>query len=183
MRVITGKARGRRLKTPPGMETRPTAEAVKEGIFSALQFQLEGRRVLDLFAGTGQLGIEALSRGAAFAVFVERKRETAALVRENLRLTGLEGQARVVCGGALEYLARAGEPFDLIFMDPPYAAGAWEKALGEISRRSLLSVGGQVLCEAPREMPLPQRVEGLTARKTYRYGRVTVTLYRREEES
>ena len=101
MRVITGSARGRRLLELAGTETRPTTDRVKEGVFNIIQFDIEGRRVLDLFAGTGQLGIEALSRGAASAVFVEQRRDAAALVRENLKLTGLAGRARVVNGEAL----------------------------------------------------------------------------------
>ena len=101
MRVITGSARGRRLKELEGQETRPTTDRVKESIFNIIQFDVEGSRVLDLFAGTGQLGIEALSRGAAAAVFVEQRRDAAALVRENLKITGLTDRARVVNGEAL----------------------------------------------------------------------------------
>ena len=101
MRVITGSARGRRLKQLEGLETRPTTGRVKEAVFSILQFDIEGRRVLDLFAGTGQLGIEALSRGAASAVFVEKRRDAANLIRENLKLTELTARARVVGGGGL----------------------------------------------------------------------------------
>ena len=121
MRVITGSARGRRLLELAGGETRPTADRVKEGVFNIIQFDIEGRRVLDLFAGTGQLGVEALSRGAAEAVFVEQRRDAARLVTENLKLTGLADRARVVNGDALSYLAGAGERFDIVFIDPPYA--------------------------------------------------------------
>ena len=96
MRVITGSARGRRLKELEGMETRPTTDRVKEGMFSALQFDIEGRRILDLFAGTGQLGIECLSRGAASAVFVDRRADAVKLIRENLKITDLTDRARVV---------------------------------------------------------------------------------------
>ena len=92
MRVITGTARGRRLKELEGYETRPTTDRVKEGIFNIIQFDIEGRKVLDLYAGTGQLGIEALSRGAAGAVFVDQRRDAASLIRDNLKLTGLEGR-------------------------------------------------------------------------------------------
>ena len=99
MRVITGSARGRRLKELEGMETRPTTDRVKEGLFSAIQFDIEGRKVLDLFAGTGQLGIECLSRGAASAVFVDRRADAVKLIRENLKLTELSDRARVVPGG------------------------------------------------------------------------------------
>ena len=107
MRVITGAARGRRLKELEGYETRPTTDRVKEGIFNIVQFDIEGRKVLDLFAGTGQLGIESLSRGAASAVFVEQRRDAVALIRDNLKITDLGENARVVCGDALAFLSSA----------------------------------------------------------------------------
>ena len=133
MRVITGSARGRRLKELTGMETRPTTDKVKESLFSIIQFDIEGRRVLDLFAGTGQLGIEALSRGAASAVFIDRRADAVRLVKDNLELCGLSDRASVRCGDAMSYL-RSGEKFDLIFLDPPYAAGLLGPALEEIAR-------------------------------------------------
>ena len=120
MRVITGTARGRRLKEPQGMDIRPTTDKVKESMFSILQFDIEGRRVLDLFGGTGQLGIEALSRGALEVVFVDKSAAALKLIRENLELCGLSDQARVRNGDSLAYL-RSGEKFDLVFLDPPYA--------------------------------------------------------------
>jgi len=113
MRVITGSARGRRLKELEGLETRPTTDRVKEGMFNILQFDIEGRKVLDLFAGTGQLGIEALSRGADFAVFVDRRKDAQTLIRDNLKTTGLADRARVVPGEAMEYLKSVREKFDL----------------------------------------------------------------------
>ena len=121
MRVITGSARGMALKAPKGMDTRPTMDQVKEGIFSAIQFEVEGRRVLDLFAGSGQMGIEALSRGAKSAVFVDMREDACKVVRENLAKTRLEQNARVVRADYLSYLVSARETFDLIFLDPPYA--------------------------------------------------------------
>ena len=108
MRVITGSARGRRLKELEGLETRPTTGKVKEAVFSALQFEIEGRRVLDLFAGTGQMGVECLSRGAAAAVFVDRRADAVKTVRENLRLTGLQDRGRVAAGDALQFLGEIG---------------------------------------------------------------------------
>ena len=119
MRVIAGAARGILLKTPEGLRTRPTAERVKEGLFSAIQFEIPGARVLDLFAGTGQLGIEALSRGAKSSVFVDAGSEACRLVRENLQRTGLTSQAQVVQADYLQFLARCQGPFDIIFLDPP----------------------------------------------------------------
>ena len=181
MRVITGSARGRRLRELEGLETRPTTDRVKESMFNILQFDIEGSRVLDLFAGTGQLGIEALSRGAAAAVFVEQRRDAAALVRDNLRLTGLADRARVVNGEALSYLASAGERFDLVFLDPPYAAGLWKPALEAVSRFDILSDHGIIICESPRDEALPEAVGLCRVHRTYRYGRVKLTTYHRGE--
>ncbi len=181
MRVITGSARGRRLKELEGMETRPTTDRVKEGVFNIIQFDIEGRRVLDLFAGTGQLGIETLSRGAAAAVFVEQRRDAAALVRENLKLTGLTDRARVVNGDAMAFLSSAKEKFDLIFIDPPYAADLWESALEAISRFDILSDHGIIVCESPVEREMPELAAPYFLHRTYRYGKIKVTTYHREE--
>lgn len=182
MRVITGSARGRRLRELEGQETRPTTDRVKESMFNILQFDVEDSRVLDLFAGTGQLGIEALSRGAAAAVFVEQRRDAVALIRENLKLTGLSGRARVVSGEALSYLASAGERFDIIFLDPPYAAKLWKPALEAVSRFDILSDHGIIICESPQEEDLPDSVGSCRLHRTYRYGRIKLTTYHREEE-
>lgn len=183
MRVITGSAGGRRLKELEGMETRPTTDRVKEGLFSALQFEIEGRRVLDLFAGTGQLGIECLSRGAAFAVFVDQRRDAAALVRENLALTGLRDRARVIQGQALEVLERNGEKFDLVFLDPPYGSGLLEEALARLTGFDILNPRGIIIAEHPANRPLPPVQPPYALWKTYRYGKIAVTLYRRAGEN
>ena len=126
MRVITGIAGGRKLKSPEGEAVRPTTDQVKQAIFNILQFDLEGRRILDLFGGTGQLGIEALSRGAREAVFTDSSRTSVQLIRENLKRCGLEG--KVLQTDALSYLAR-GEKFDVIFIDPPYDGGLYQAVL------------------------------------------------------
>ena len=182
MRVITGSARGRRLKELEGMETRPTTDRVKEGLFSALQFEIEGRRVLDLFAGTGQLGIEALSRGAEWCVFVDRRTDAVKLIRENLELTGLSGRARVVAGDSMEYLASLREKFDLVLLDPPYAAGLLEPALEHIAQFDILRPHGIIAAEAPAEKALPPLAEPYRLSRTYRYGRIGLTVYRRAGE-
>ena len=119
MRVITGKARGVQLKTPEGLQTRPTTDRVKEALFSIIQFDVPGTRVLDLFGGTGQLGIEAISRGAKSAVFVDAGEKACALIKENLRRCRMEGEGRVVRSDYLEFLSRCREKFDLVFLDPP----------------------------------------------------------------
>ena len=182
MRVITGAARGRRLKELEGYETRPTTDRVKEGVFNIIQFDIEGRKVLDLFAGTGQLGIEALSRGAAGATFVEHRRDAAALIRDNLKLTGLEARAAVLCADALTYPAAAREKFDLIFIDPPYAANLWEKMLDSIYQFDILSNHGIMICESPLGQEMPPVDPPYFLRRTYRYGKIKVTTYCREED-
>lgn len=179
MRVITGTARGRRLRELEGMETRPTTDRVKEGLFSALQFDIEGRKVLDLFAGTGQLGIECLSRGAASAVFVDRRTDAVKLIRENLRLTELEDRARVIAGDSMEYLRSIREPFDIIFLDPPYAAGLLEPAIAHIAKFDILAPHGIIAAEHPADRVLPALAPPYRLHRTYRYGKIALTLYRR----
>lgn len=179
MRVITGTARGRRLKELSGAETRPTTDRVKEALFSIVQFDIEGRRVLDLFGGTGQLGIECLSRGAESATFVDMRKEAAALIRENLALTGLGERARVLQSDYLSFLTGCKEKFDLIFLDPPYASGFLEKALETIAAIDILSQNGIIVCESAMEKVLPPLNEPYKIGKEYRYGKIKLTTYRR----
>ena len=180
MRVITGLARGRRLISPEGEAVRPTADKVKEAIFSSIQFDVEGRRVLDLFAGTGQLGIEALSRGAAEAVFVDRDREAVKIVKENLKACSL--QAVVRQEDALSALRRE-EKFDLIFVDPPYDAGLYGPVLETIKSVDKLTDGGIIICEARSTEPLPDLAAPYGKRKEYRYGKVKIAVYTKESAS
>ena len=124
MRVIAGQARGRRLQALEGEETRPTLDRVKEGLFSSIQFVIEGARVLDLFAGSGQLGIEALSRGASFVVFIDQNPAATAIVTQNCKACGVFGASRVATMSAESFLAGSREQFDLVFLDPPYRGGS-----------------------------------------------------------
>lgn len=179
MRVITGSARGCRLKELEGMETRPTTDRVKEGLFNIIQFDIEGRRVLDLFAGTGQLGIECLSRGAASAVFVDRRADAVKLIRENLKATRLSDKARVVSGDSMEFLKSLREAFDLIFLDPPYEAGLLEPAIAHIAKFDILSPHGIIVAEHPVGMALPALAAPYRLHRTYRYGKIALSLYRR----
>jgi len=179
MRVITGSARGVRLKTPDGLKTRPTSDRVKEAVFSIVQFEVEGSRFLDLFAGTGQMGIEALSRGAASAVFVDGWKDACALVRENLKLARLTEKARVVQSDYLSYLQRCKEQFDIVFLDPPYAEIFLENALKQISEIDILSDRGIIICERPAEKQLDLDIPGLVRCKDYRYGKTWVTVFRK----
>ncbi len=183
MRVITGKARGVALKTPQGLQTRPTADRVKEALFSIIQFDIPGSSVLDLFAGTGQLGIEALSRGAKTAVFVDAADTPCKLVRENLRRTKLEQQAQVVKGDYLSYLKTCRQKFDIIFLDPPYAEVFLENALNLISEIDILRSGGIIVTERPLDKTLELDLPGLARSKDYKYGKTLITLYRKDEEA
>ena len=180
MRVITGKARGVQLKTPEGMQTRPTADRVKEALFSIINFDLPGARVLDLFGGTGQLGIEALSRGASSAVFVDAREDACKLIRENLRRTKLEGQGSVVRSDYLDYLRRCRERFDIIILDPPYSEVFLENALKCITEIDILQTGGIIVTERPLGKDLPCTFEGYTRSKDYKYGQTLLALYRKD---
>ena len=180
MRVITGKARGVQLKTPDGMLTRPTADRVKEACFSIIQFDLPGARVLDLFGGTGQLGIEALSRGAKSAVFVDQREDACKLIRENLRRTRMESDAKVVRSDYLDYLRRTKDQFDIIILDPPYAEVFLENALKKITEIDILQSGGIIVAERPVGKELPWDFPGFTRSKDYKYGNILLTLYRKD---
>jgi len=179
MRVITGTARGRKLKELPGMETRPTTDKVKESIFNIVQFDVEGRKVLDLFAGTGQLGIEALSRGAAFCQFVDVRREAVHIVRENLAHTRLDDRGAVSQVDYLAFLSGCKEKYDLVFLDPPYQSGILEKALQTIAAIDIVSENGIIICESPANAALPPLAAPYEMGRQYLYGKIQVTLYRR----
>lgn len=181
MRVITGSARGRQLKELAGMETRPTTGKVKEGLFSAIQFDIEGSRVLDLFAGTGQLGIEALSRGAAYCTFVDQRTDAVKLIRENLELCRLAERAEVRQGDAMACL-RSGGKYDIIFLDPPYASGLLESALETIMTFDICREHGIIVAESAEDKVLPQVKGPYRVYREYHYGKIKLTVYHRGSE-
>ena len=180
MRVITGKARGVQLKTPDGLQTRPTADRVKEACFSIIQFDLPGAKVLDLFGGTGQLGIEALSRGASSGVFVDASDKACALIRENLKRTRMENQGQVVRSDYMEYLKRTKEKFNIIFLDPPYAEVYLENSLNLITQIDILQSNGIIITERPLGKDLPWEYEGFLRSRDYKYGKTLLTVYRKQ---
>lgn len=177
MRIISGTAKGRRLQTLPGNDVRPTTDKVKEGIFSAIQFDIEGRRFLDLFAGSGQMGLEALSRGAESAVFVDSANESIKVLKENVNATGFSEVSKILRADALTFLATTDETFDIAFLDPPYAGGLLEKALNEVCKK--MSEYGIIICEHPPEVGLPDEVNDFSVFKRYRYGKINVTTYKK----
>ena len=183
MRIITGSARGVRLETLEGEEiTRPTAERVKEAIFSAIQFETEGRRVLDLFGGSGQMGLEALSRGANTCMFVDASEEAIAVIKRNAQKTRLSDKSRYLISDYRNYLrkARGREKFDLVFLDPPYALGAVPIALSTLTENRSLSDGAKIVCETGDFADVFGGDETLAARftivKQARYGAACVTI-------
>ena len=180
MRVITGSARGKRLKEPQGRDVRPTTDRVKEAIFNICQFDVEGRRVLDLFGGTGQLGIEAKSRGASQVDIVDNARESVRLIKENVRSVGLD--IRVIQADALSFLQSCGT-YDLIFLDPPYDSGLAEKALEQIKAFDILSNGGIIICETRAETALSAPEPPYFLKKQYRYGKVKLTTFTKDAEN
>ncbi|MPM16517.1 Ribosomal RNA small subunit methyltransferase D [bioreactor metagenome] len=178
MRVITGSARGVRLDTLEGASTRPTVERVKEAMFSSIQFEVPGRRVLDLFAGSGQLGIEALSRGARHADFVDSSRQAVTVITGNLRRCELENKASVFCREWQSHLAGTTVPYDLVLLDPPYGKGLCEAAVQMLSDRGLLAKNVIVICETGDKESVPERFGALTVTRSTRYGTIRLTTYR-----
>lgn len=179
MRVISGQFRGARLLSPDGLDTRPTTDRVKEGIFNALQFDIEGRSILDLFAGSGQMGIEALSRGASHAVFVDSSAYAVKLIQENLKRVKASDLADVVRSDFEAFLKSCHQKFDIIFLDPPYAEKYLENCLCFISEIDILSDSGIIVCERPTEKQLDCDFDGLMRSKDYRYGKILVTILRK----
>lgn len=175
MRVITGTARGRRLKTLESFDTRPTADRVKEAIFSILHFDIEGSVVLDLFSGSGQMGIEALSRGASFGYFVDISKESCEVTKENIAATGFQSKSKVANMDSLDFLKSTANIFDLAILDPPYSKGILQKALPLLEKK--LSDHAKVICEHELGLVLPETVGKLHKKKKYKYGKIEITLY------
>jgi 16S rRNA (guanine966-N2)-methyltransferase len=181
VRIVAGTARGRPLLTPRGKQIRPTSDRVRESLFNVLGQRMDGLRVLDLYAGTGALALEALSRGAERAVLVDRDREAAKLCRENAEALGFSGRAEVLwmpVARAAPLLAHRNEPFDLLFADPPYAARAASEILDLLQRHRLLAAGATLVVEHDRREIAPDAHEGLSRVDQRRFGDTLVSLYR-----
>ncbi len=181
MRIITGRARGIRLETLEGDATRPTSERAKEAIFSRLQFEIEDRRVLDLFAGSGQMGLEAVSRGAAHAVLVDQSKEAVRIIRKNAERTRLDADCTIVCSDFAGYLRqhRGRDPFDLVFIDPPYAMHACKAAVEALLENRLLKPHGILVLESGESDPLgvdTPLAAGFEVLKVARYGVAYITI-------
>lgn len=180
MRVITGMVRGRRLVTPEGMDTRPTTDKVKEAVCSALQFDFAGAKILDLFAGSGQMGIEALSRGAASAVFIDADPRALSCIRQNVKACGFEAQASVLKTDAFSFLQRTAETFDIAFLDPPYRHEILPQILPILAEK--MQKNGIIVCEHEPECKLSQRILHFDLQKQKKYGKIIISVYRNTEE-
>lgn len=178
MRIIGGKFRSRVLATFEGESVRPTADRVKESLFNILALRFIGARVLDLFSGTGALGLESLSRGAKEVVFNDRSKDSVAILKKNLKTLKVEEgkDAKVFNLDADVYLDYAKEPFDLIFIDPPYALDVGVKAVEKIAKKGLLAKGGVLVFE--RDKPFDGDVEGLEKYDERKYGKTILTFFR-----
>ena len=179
MRIISGSKRGKKLTALEGMQVRPTTDRVKEALFDILQFSVEGSRFLDLFAGSGQVGLEALSRGAAEAVFVDSFRDSIRVVEKNLTATGFSDRARVVQADFAAFLLRERQPFTIAFLDPPYETGLLQQALPLAAE--LMTPLGVIFCEHPSREILPEEAGEFRKSKEYRYGKIFLTAYRRPQ--
>ena len=177
MRVIAGEYKGRRLTPPADNSVRPTTDKVKEALFSIMTDRIWGSRVLDLFSGTGNLGIEALSRGADFCVFADNSRESLRLIRSNIEHCKIESGARVVPGDYKKVLAGLGEKFDIILLDPPYGKGYLEECFQLIREYGVLAEDGVIIAEHRREEVLPEEFEGFNKIKERKYGIIMLSIY------
>lgn len=181
MRVISGISKGVKLKEPDGVKIRPTTDRVKEGIFSAIQFLLSDAKVLDLFAGTGQLGIEALSRGAQLCVFVDNDKASHRLQIENLKKSKLLSKSKVVYDDSIKFINNLKDKFDIIFLDPPYNSPLLIESIELLEDK--LNKCGVIVCEHLREYSMPGILNNLILKKNYKYGKIEVSIYKLKGEN
>lgn len=187
MRIIAGQNRGKILKTVPGMKTRPTADRVKEAVFSSIDPYLQDARVLDVFGGTGNISLEAVSRGAAEAVVLEKDADALKVIGDNVKACRQESKVRILRGdsvASLATLAREGKTFDLIYVDPPYQAGLYDTVVSQIADKKLLAEDGMILLESAKNTSLSteNKVFFIYKEKTYGDTKITYLKYREEEE-
>jgi 16S rRNA (guanine966-N2)-methyltransferase len=186
MRITGGQAKGRTLATPKGDSIRPTSDQVKEAIFNIIGHDLTGFLVLDLFAGTGNLGLEALSRGALTAVFVDKSRQSINLIRKNLSICGFEKAGIILRRDLNKGIANISLPgnntFDLVFLDPPYEKGFLHKILKDLAQSKVLAPFARVLAESRKNVELPDSIERIKIEKKRTYGDTSISLYIKNED-
>ena len=179
MRVITGCARGRRLEALEGEDVRPTTDRIKEAVFSIIQFETEGRAFLDLLAGSGQMGIEALSRGAKEATFVDSSKKSIEIVKRNLTTTRLEEKAKVLLMDFRSFLSMNRQRFDIVFVDPPYKTGALQEAMELIPQ--VMNETGIIITENPLDEEILSNYGDFVLDRQYRYGKIKISTFRHKD--
>lgn len=176
MRIITGKARGKKLITLEGEAVRPTTDKVKEALFNILQFQLEGRSFLDMFSGSGQIALEAISRGAKSALLIDASKSAAKVIEQNIKACGFERECTLINADSVMYVKNSRLTFDIAFIDPPYKQGLLESAL--LAAASRMNKGGIIVCEHPFDEAVPEKLGEFEKAKDYKYGKVVLTSYK-----
>lgn len=182
MRIITGEYRGRKLEAPNGMDVRPTSDMIKEAMFNILMNEVYGAICVDLFAGTGNLGLEALSRGAEKCYFCDNSRESIKFIKSNIDKCGAKEKSKVIFGDYMKCLQRMTEKADIFFVDPPYNSGMYEKVLESIISLDLLADDGIILTEHDKYLEVPEKVGNLEVYKERKYGKKVLTFYRKRVE-
>lgn len=177
MRIITGEYKGRKLESPKDNSIRPTTDKVKEAIFSIIAFDVPGAVCVDLFAGTGNLGLEALSRGAARCYFGDKSRESLALVRKNIAICGAQDKSIVMAGEYQKVLSSIREKADIFFLDPPYKDGLMQDCISLITENKLLAKDGIIIAEHGKDEKLPDEIADFTKIKERKYGAIIISIY------
>lgn len=184
MRIITGIAKGRKITAPEGMDTRPTSDRVKESLFNIISKKIYGARVLDMFSGTGNLGLEAISRGAEWCTFIEKNNATYKILLENIDNLGFKEKCDLYNRDAfdvLEMLGKKSDKYDIIFLDPPYSKGLVEKAIMGISEKSLMDDEGIIMSEYDENDIIPEDINGIKIYRTEKYGRTKISFWAKED--
>ncbi len=179
MRVISGIARGRKLLAPEGISTRPTSDRAKEALFNIINLQIRNKIVLDLFSGSGALGIESLSRGADFCIFVENDPVAADIIRKNLTATGFSDKSAVFVCDVYEYLKSCNKTFNYIFMDPPYGKNLIPPAIKLIAEKNILESGATIIAETENNEILPADISGISLTESRKYGKALLNFYKK----
>ena len=181
MRIISGIAKGRRLKSPPDDDVRPTIDRVKESIFNMINMHIQDAVVLDLFSGTGNLALEAISRGAKKAYLVDKSRKSLKIIKENIQTLGFHEECHVIEGDFKKIASHSKERFDIIFLDPPYNKGLINESIGFLLKNDRLNHNGIIVAEHINEEPIEESPDKLEIIKQKRYGIMTVTIYKKLE--
>lgn len=177
MRVITGKARGRKLETLKGDSVRPTADRVKEAVFSIIQFEVAGKRFLDLFSGSGQMGIEALSRGAKEAYFIDKNREAIEIIKKNIKKAEVTDRAIVKENDSFKFLLETQTKFDIVYIDPPFMIEKMNQIIEMVTH--VTNNDGFIICETPKDKELVSNIEGFSILRQYKYGKIMISIFRK----